>query len=198
LRAHAIPPRELCLILTKLTVMPHSKGRMITKISTVIALIGFAITGIVQAQSPSPAAKAERNMTIKDIGPKPQSFDLENATRSNTNFRTTAWTGRYLQMTLMSIPIGGEIGWEVHPDGDQFVRLDGGRGRVQMGESKDRITFDKEVSDGWCILIPAGIGHNVINVGNEPMQLYVIYAPPEHKAGTIHKTAADAAADSHH
>ena len=67
-----------------------------------------------------------------------------------------------------------------------------------MGESKDRITFDKEVSDGWCILIPAGVGHNVINTGNEPMQLYVIYAPPEHKAGTIHKTAADAAVDSHH
>ena len=190
--------------------MPHSKGRMITKIPTLIALIGFVITGFVQAQSPaesaSPsrpagkqsAAKDESDMTIKDIGPKPQSFDLEHATRANTNFRTTAWTGRYLQMTLMSIPPGGEIGWEVHSDGDQFVRLDGGRGRVQMGESKDRITFDKEVSDGWCILIPAGVGHNVINTGNEPMQLYVIYAPPEHKAGTIHKTAADAAVDSHH
>ena len=171
---------------------------MITKISALICVVGFAVPGIAQAQSSSAAAKDERNMTIKDIGPKPQSFDLENATRSNTNFRTTAWTGRYLQMTLMSIPVGGEIGWEVHPDGDQFVRLDGGHGRVQMGESKDRITFDKEVSDGWCILIPAGIGHNVINIGNEPMQLYVIYAPPEHKAGTIHKTAADAAADSHH
>ena len=171
---------------------------MITKISALICVVGFAVPGIAQAQSSSAAAKDERNMTIKDIGPKPQSFDLENATRSNTNFRTTAWTGRYLQMTLMSISVGGEIGWEVHPDGDQFVRLDGGRGRVQMGESKDRITFDKEVSDGWCILIPAGIGHNVINIGNEPMQLYVIYAPPEHKAVNIHKTAADAAADSHH
>jgi mannose-6-phosphate isomerase-like protein (cupin superfamily) len=183
---------------------------MIAKISVLICVIGFAITGILQAQSPaesvSPSqqaakhrvAKEKSEMTIKDIGPNPQSFDLENATRANTNFRTTAWTGRHLQMTLMSIPVGGEIGWEVHPDGDQFVRLDGGRGRVQMGESKDRITFDKEVSDGWCILIPAGIGHNVINIGNEPMQLYVIYAPPEHKAGTIHKTAADAAANSHH
>ena len=109
---------------------------MITKISALICVVGFAVPGIAQAQSSSAAAKDERNMTIKDIGPKPQSFDLENATRSNTNFRTTAWTGRYLQMTLMSIPVGGEIGWEVHPDGDQFVRLDGGRGRVQMGESR--------------------------------------------------------------
>ena len=183
---------------------------MITKVSTLICVIGFAVTGIVQAQSRAESAspsqptakhravKEKSDMTIKDIGPKPQSFDLENATRANTNFRTTAWTGRYLQMTLMSIPVGGDIGWEVHADGDQFVRLDGGRGRVQMGESKDRITFDKEVSDGWCILIPAGMGHNVTNIGKEPMQLYVIYAPPEHKAGTIHKTAADAAADSHH
>jgi mannose-6-phosphate isomerase-like protein (cupin superfamily) len=183
---------------------------MITKIPALIALIGFAATGTARAQSPagpsSPsqsalehdAAKENHTTTIKDIGPKPQSFDLENATRANTNFRTTAWTGRYLQMTLMSIPAGGEIGWEVHSDGDQFIRLDGGHGRVQMGESKDRITFDQEVSDGWCVLIPAGIGHNVINIGNEPMQLYVIYAPPEHEAGKIHKTAADAAADHHH
>ena len=183
---------------------------MITKISALIGLIGFAVTGMMQAQSPaesrSPSqaatkdrgAKEERDITITDIGPKPQSFDLENATRANTNFRTTAWTGRYLQMTLMSIPAGHDIGWEVHPEGDQFLRLDGGRGRVQMGESKDRITFEKEVSDGWCILIPAGMWHNVTNIGNEPMQLYVIYAPPEHEAGKIHKTAADAAADSHH
>ena len=99
---------------------------MITKIPALIGVISFAVTAIAQAQSSSPAAKEKSDMTIKDIGPKPQSFDLENATRSNTNFRTTAWTGRYLQITLMSIPVGGEIGWEVHPDGDQFIRLDGG------------------------------------------------------------------------
>jgi len=185
---------------------------MITEISALIGVIGFAVTGIAQAQSSSPAesiqpsqtsakhraAKENSDTTIKDIGPKPQSFDLENATRSNKNYRTTVWTGRYLQMTLMSIAVGGDIGWEVHPDTDQFLRLDAGRGRVQMGESKDRLTFDKEVSDGWCILVPAGLWHNVTNIGNEPMQLYVIYAPSHHKPGTIHKTAADAAADEEH
>ena len=171
---------------------------MITKISVLIVVIGFAVTGIAQAQSPAGAAKEKSDITITDIGPKPQSFDLENATRANTNFRTTAWTGRFLQMTLMSIPVGGEIGWEVHPDGDQFLRLDGGHGHVQMGESKERITFERDVSDGWCILIPAGMWHNVTNTGKEPMQLYVIYAPPEHEAGKTHKTAADSAADHHH
>jgi mannose-6-phosphate isomerase-like protein (cupin superfamily) len=72
-------------------------------------------------------------MTIKDIGPQPQSFDLEQATLENDNYRTVAWSGRYLQVTLMSIAVGSDIGLEAHPDTDQFLRLDGGRGRVQMG-----------------------------------------------------------------
>ena len=134
-------------------------------------------------------------MTIKDIGPHPQSFDLEHATLENENYRAVAWSGRYLQVTLMSIPVGGDIGLEAHPDTDQFLRLDGGRGRVQMGPAKDRLTFDKEVSDGWCILVPAGTWHNVTNIGDEPMQIYAIYAPAHHKPGKIHKTAAAAEAD---
>jgi len=135
-------------------------------------------------------------MTIKDIGPKPQAFDLEQATVDNGNYRSVAWSGRYLQVTLMSIPAGGDIGLEAHPETDQFLRLDAGRGRVQMGPSKDQLTFDQEVSDGWCVLVPAGTWHNVTNTGDEPMQLYAIYAPAHHKPGKIHKTAGDAAADT--
>ncbi len=130
-------------------------------------------------------------MTIEDIGPRPQSFDLEQATVDNENYRTVVWSGRYLQATLMSIPVGSDIGLEVHPDTDQFLRLDAGRGRVQMGPSKDDLTFEKEVSDGWCVLVPAGTWHNITNIGEEPMQLYAIYAPVHHKQGKIHKTAAD-------
>jgi len=135
-------------------------------------------------------------MTIADVGPKPQSFDLERATRENKNYRTVAWSGPYLQVTLMSIPVGEDIGLEVHPDTDQFIRLDAGRGRTQIGPSKDQLTFDQEVSDGWCVLIPAGSWHNVTNVGQKPMQLYVIYAPAHHKPGKVHGTAADAAKDT--
>ena len=135
-------------------------------------------------------------MTIKDIGPQPQAFDLERATRENKNYRTVAWSGRYLQVTLMSIPVGGDIGLEVHPDTDQFLRLDAGRGRAQIGPSKDQLTFDREVSDGWCVLIPAGSWHNVTNIGDEPMQVYAIYAPAHHKPGKVHRTAADAASDA--
>ena len=132
-------------------------------------------------------------MTIKDIGPEPQSFNLEQETVENPNYRTVAWSGKYLQLTLMSIPEGEDIGLEMHPETDQFLRLDAGRGRVQMGPTRDNLEFDQEVSDGWCILVPAGTWHNVTNIGDEPMQLYAIYAPAHHKPGKVHATAADAA-----
>lgn len=134
-------------------------------------------------------------MTIVDIGPQPQSFDLEKATLENPSYRSVAWSGRYLQLTLMSIPVGEDVGLEAHPETDQFLRLDAGRGRVQMGPSKDRLDFDREVVDGWAILVPAGTWHNVTNIGDGPMQLYAIYAPVHHASGKIHNTAADAERD---
>jgi mannose-6-phosphate isomerase-like protein (cupin superfamily) len=138
----------------------------------------------------------EHDMTINDIGPDTQSFDLEQQTVENSNYRTVAWSGRYLQLTLMSIPEGADIGLEMHPETDQFLRLDAGRGRVQMGRTRDNLEFEQEVSDGWCILVPAGTWHNVTNIGDGPMQLYAIYAPAHHKPGKVHATAAEAGADS--
>ncbi len=134
-------------------------------------------------------------MTIKDIGPAPQSFDLEKATLENDHYRTVAWSGTYLQVTLMSIPPGEDIGLEAHPETDQFLRLDGGRGRVQMGPTESRLDFDQEVEDGWAIMVPAGTWHNVTNVGEEPMRLYTVYAPVHHAAGALQATADDAERD---
>jgi mannose-6-phosphate isomerase-like protein (cupin superfamily) len=136
------------------------------------------------------------DMTTKDTGPEPQFFNLEQETIDNPNYRTVAWSGRYLQLTLMSIPEGQDIGLEMHPETDQFLRLDAGQGRVQMGSTRDNLEFDQDVSDGWCILVPAGTWHNVSNIGDEPMQLYAIYAPAHHKPGKIHATAGLAAADT--
>ena len=133
--------------------------------------------------------------TIKDIGPKPQSFDIEKATKENANYRSVAWSGRYLQVTLMSIPAGHDIGLEAHPETDQFLRLDAGRGRVQMGATKDKLTFETDVSDGWCVLGPAGTWHNITNIGTTPMQVYAIYAPAHHAPGKVQATAAVAEAD---
>jgi len=132
---------------------------------------------------------------VKDIGPRPNAFDIERATKDNENYRSVAWSGRYLQVTLMSIPVGGDIGLEAHPETDQFLRLDAGRGRVQMGAAKDKLTFEQEVSDGWCVVVPAGAWHNITNIGTTPMQVYAIYAPAHHMPGKVQATSAVAEAD---
>ena len=134
----------------------------------------------------------ETAVTIEDIGPQPQSFDLERATVENGTYRTVAWTGKYLQLTLMSIEPGSDIGLEAHPGTDQFLRLDAGRGRVQMGPAEDQLDFEQEVEDGWAIFVPAGTWHNVTNIGDEPMRLYAVYAPVHHSPGAVQPTADDA------
>lgn len=126
-----------------------------------------------------------------DHGPNPYIVDIEDATEENDKFRTALWTGEKLQLTLMSIPVGGDIGLEVHSDTDQFIRLEEGRGRVQMGPTEDNLTFDKEVSDDWVVLVPLGWWHNITNIGDKPMKVYSIYAPPHHAHGTVHNTQAD-------
>lgn len=134
-------------------------------------------------------------MKITDNGPKPNAFDIETATTENTTYRTVAWTGKYLQVTLMSIPVGESIGLETHPETDQFLRLDAGQGRCVMGPSKDNLDFEQEVSDGWSIQVPAGMWHDVINTGDEPMQVYAVYAPTHHAQGIVQQTFEDAERD---
>lgn len=132
-----------------------------------------------------------------DHGKKPYVLDIEAATIENPNFRTTLWTGEHLQLTVMSIPVGGDIGLEVHPDNDQFLRVEQGRGLVQMGPAEDDLPFREEVEDDWVILVPAGTWHNVTNTGDEPMKVYALYGPADHLPGTVHATQADAEADPH-
>jgi mannose-6-phosphate isomerase-like protein (cupin superfamily) len=134
-------------------------------------------------------------MKISDNGPRPNAFDIETATRENENYRTVAWTGTYFQVTLMSIPVGESIGLEVHPDTDQFLRLDAGRGTCVMGPAKDQLDFEQEVSDGWSIQVPAGSWHDVVNTGDEPLRLYAIYAPVHHAAGIVQRSSEDAERD---
>lgn len=134
----------------------------------------------------------------KDYGKQPWVVDIEELTVKNENFRTTKWTGRNLQMTVMSIKPGGEIGLEKHDEGDQFIRVEKGKARIAVGVSKDNMTFDKKVSKDWAIFIPAGFWHNIINEGDQPLKVYVIYAPPEHPAGTLHKTFKESEAPHGH
>ena len=133
----------------------------------------------------------------QDQGPHPYVLDIEQATLGNATYRTAAWTGSYLQLTVMSIEPGGEVGLEVHEDHDQFLRIESGRGRVQMGPAKDRLDLDREVGDDWAILVPAGSWHNLTNIGDDPLKLYSLYAPREHPHGTVHRTKAEADAAEH-
>lgn len=131
-----------------------------------------------------------QSMQSMDFGPQPFTVDIEKATLNNDNFRIALWTGNHLQLTLMSIPVGEDIGLEVHQDVDQFLRIEDGSGVVKMGDTKDHLCFEQLVFDGSAIFVPSGTWHNVINTGNRPLKLYSIYAPADHPWGTVHPTKA--------
>ncbi len=134
----------------------------------------------------------KRSPILKDYGPYPFIINIEKATMQNDYYRIALWTGEYLQLTLMSIKVGDEIGLEMHPDLDQFIRIEKGQGVIMMGNTKDQFDFKAKVYDDYAILIPAGKWHNLINTGCRPLKLYSIYAPPEHPRGTVHETKEDA------
>jgi mannose-6-phosphate isomerase-like protein (cupin superfamily) len=102
-----------------------------------------------------------------DYGPEPIVVNIERATLKNTYFRSALWTGEHLQLTLMSIPSGGEIGLEAHPNLDQFLRLESGYGLVMMGNSPEKLNYQVNVTDGYAVFIPTGTYHNLINFGQK-------------------------------
>ena len=133
-------------------------------------------------------------ITLKDYGPQPYVVNINGASKQNKTFRTALWTGHHLQVTLMSINVGEDIGLEIHPDTDQFLRIEQGRGVVRMGPSKDNLNFERKLMDNSAIMVPAGTWHNIINTGKVPLKLYSIYAPPHHPHGTVHRTKVEAMA----
>ena len=124
--------------------------------------------------------------------------NIEDETLKNTNFRTVLFTGAHTQLTVMSLKPGEEIGWEVHGDIDQFLRVEEGRARVDLGSEQENPSEQHELEDDWVVIIPAGAWHNVVNVGDGDLKLYSLYSPPEHPANTVHVTKAEADADEHH
>ncbi len=113
--------------------------------------------------------------------------DIERATLENEEFRRVLFTGPSLQLVLMTLPRGGEIGEEVHVDHDQFLRVEAGTGRALLGG------HTHELQDGSAVVVPAGVRHNVINTSRDTaLKLYTLYSPPEHEPGTVHHTRADA------
>jgi len=123
--------------------------------------------------------------------------DIEQATLDNTNFRTALWTGEHTQLTVMQIGVGENIGLEAHPDNDQFIRIEQGKARVELGPTEDQVEETHDVEDDWAIIIPAGTWHNVVNTGDGDLKVYSLYSPPEHPPNTVHRTKADAMAAEH-
>jgi mannose-6-phosphate isomerase-like protein (cupin superfamily) len=118
--------------------------------------------------------------------------NIEVLTEGNTDFRRVLYTGKGLQLVLMAIAPGEDIGEEVHPDVDQFFRLEKGEGELRVDGVTTRVKGDD------AFVVPAGVSHNVINTGKEPLKLYTIYAPPEHRDGIVRATKAEAqAAEAH-
>ena len=117
--------------------------------------------------------------------------NIEKRTIQNEDFRRVLYTGHNLQLVLMTLPPGCDIGEEVHPDRDQFFRIESGSGTVDIDGVPNKVT------DDFAVIVPAGTRHNVRNSGSEPLRLYTIYAPPEHKDQIVQSTKQDAEARHH-
>lgn len=119
---------------------------------------------------------------------KPYINNIEQETLQNDYFRKEVFTGDHLQMTVMTLLPGEDIGAEIHPNTDQFLRVEQGTGKAVIDGQEYSVT------DDFAIIVPAGAHHNLINTGEIPLKLYSIYTPPEHPAGTIHKNKDEAMA----
>lgn len=117
--------------------------------------------------------------------------DIERATLDNDTFRTVLFTGEHLQLTVMRLAPDEDIGREAHPQRDQFLRIEAGTARLELGPSADEVTETRQLEADWAGIVPAGVWHNVVNVGADDVKLYSLYAPPEHPPGTVHRTRAD-------
>lgn len=128
---------------------------------------------------------------IIDNGPEPFVTNIEAVTLENENYRTTLWTGYNLQVTLMTIQPGHDIGLEVHETHDQFLRIEQGQAVVSMGPDKDELKT-WQASDNFAVFVPAGTWHNLGNSGTTQLKVYSIYAPPQHPHSTVQATKEEA------
>ena len=118
--------------------------------------------------------------------------DIEELTEDNDHFRRVLYTGKHLQLVLMALKPGEEIGEEVHAGHDQFFRVEKGKGEVVIDGTRTKIKGDD------AIIVPAGARHNVVNTGDKPMKLYPLDGPPEHRDGVVRATKAVAEASEEH
>jgi len=164
-----------------------------------IVLLLFGLSNISCNQNSQTDGTNGQNadVVLKDYGSEPTVLNIDEYTTANDNFRVALWTGSKFQVTLMSIPVGCDIGLEQHPDTDQFLRIEEGQAKVLMGDSEESLTFVQTAEKDFAIIVPAGKWHNIINTGDKPLKLYSIYSPVEHPFGTVHKTQEEAEEAEH-
>lgn len=126
-----------------------------------------------------------------DYGMNPYVTNIEQRTIQNRNFRMAVWTGCYLQMTVMSIPVCDETGTEIHRDMDQYIRVEQGNAVVKVGRCRKCLDLQESMCRGDAVFVPSGNWHNIINIGKIPLKISVIYAPPHYRRGTTDREKAD-------
>ena len=154
----------------------------------VIAIIGCSGLALAQSRTPSSGARSVGTVQGKADGAQKKGFvgNISELTEKNSDFRRVLYTGKNLQLVLMSLKPGEDIGEEVHEDVDQFFRIEEGSGEVSINGQRSSIKSED------AILVPAGARHNVTNTGTTPLRFYTLYGPPEHKDKTVHPTKQDA------
>ncbi len=129
---------------------------------------------------------------LYDHGKNPFIFNINKLALINTNYRTTLYTGDYMQLTLMSINVNSCVGLEKHPDNEQFIRIVRGKARILMGKEKNELNISAVADSNFAVIVPKNTWHNIINIGSVPLKLYSVYAPPHHPFNTVHRTKAEA------
>jgi mannose-6-phosphate isomerase-like protein (cupin superfamily) len=165
------------------------KGAILVTAGTVAILCAMAV-----AQQVGQPGRPMQMQVKSEDGAVMRGFvgNIENLTDDNSNFRQVLYTGRKLQLVLMTLKPGEEIGEEVHADSDQFFRIEKGKGEVRINGGPTKIKA------GDAVLVPAGARHNIVNTGGEPLRLYTLYAPPQHRDGTVHATKVEAEGAKEH
>jgi mannose-6-phosphate isomerase-like protein (cupin superfamily) len=154
------------------------------------------LAGVIGRSAPAVTAEAgsggEQASSKEVVSMKGFIGDIEHMTEENSDFRRVLYTAKQLQLVLMALRPGEEIGEEVHSDRDQFFRIEEGHGEVWINGKVSEIKSD------MAILVPAGARHNIKNTGDQPLKLYTLYAPPEHLDKVVHATKSDAEASQEH
>jgi mannose-6-phosphate isomerase-like protein (cupin superfamily) len=167
---------------------PGHRPRLIVAVISMV--VGLALAGCTTAQRTQAPQRAPREAQPSSV--HGYVTNIERATLENEDYRRVLFTTPHLQLVLMTLREGEEIGSETHPEGDQFVRVEAGTGMVVLNGEQH------PMEDGSVVVIPAGVEHNVVNTGRSPLRLYVLYSPPEHPPGTVHRTKQEAEAKEPH